>query len=71
LVTTRTRLNETRASANINDQLGGKDPDWAVERTAGGAPTLLVAVNPYTGLTRTDIDRVLEWLACLPTGPAT
>lgn len=47
----------------LDDQIGGKDHDWAAERTAGGAPTLLVAIDPYTGLTRADIDRVLDWLA--------
>src|SRR5690606_30817556 len=48
--------------ALLDDQIGGKDPMWAQQRTADGSPTLLIAVDPYKGLTRADIDQVLTWL---------
>lgn len=47
----------------LDDQIGGKDHDWAAQRTSRGAPTLLAAVDPHAGLTRATIDRVLGWLA--------
>jgi hypothetical protein len=37
------------------------DARWAQERTAGGAATLLVPVEPRVGLVQGDVDRVSEW----------
>ncbi|MEV0133670.1 HAD domain-containing protein [Dactylosporangium sp. NPDC050688] len=58
-----------RPVAVLDDAFGGKDPDHAHHRTRSGAPTLLVPVNPRTGLRRADIDAVRAWLHRLP-GPA-
>lgn len=57
-----------RPVAVLDDEHGGKDPALAAARTAQGLPTLLVAVDPFTGLRRPDIDLVLRWLRHLPTG---
>ena len=55
-----------RPVAVLNDEFGGKDPDQARDPSQAGAPTLLVPVNPGTGLRRADIDSVLAWLRHLP-----
>jgi len=52
-----------RPFAVLDDEVGGKDHHWAAERSRAGTPTLLVAVNPATGLRRADIDAVLAWLS--------
>ena len=57
-----------RPVAVLDDEFGGKDPLHACDRSRAGAPTLLVPVNPGTGLRRADIDTVLAWLRHLP-GP--
>lgn len=55
-----------RPVAVLDDAFGGKDPDHASHRTRNGAPTLLVPVNPRTGLRRADIDTIHAWLNRLP-----
>ncbi|MEV6932232.1 HAD domain-containing protein [Dactylosporangium sp. NPDC051485] len=52
----------TRPVAVLDDQFGGKDPDNARSRTRSGVPTLLVPVDPHTGLRRDHVDTVLTWL---------
>lgn len=54
-----------RPFAWLDDGFAGRDPHWAEDRTAAGAPTLLVPVDPFTGLTRADVDQVARWLAAL------
>ena len=54
-----------RPVAVLDDTFGGKDAAHAESRTHTGRPTLLVPVNPITGLRRTDVDTVLAWLARL------
>lgn len=54
-----------RPVAVLDDEFGGRDPYDAHQRTAEGIPTLLVPVNGYTGLRRTDIDQVHAWLDTL------
>jgi hypothetical protein len=57
-----------RPVAVLDDEFGGKDADHALYRSRAGAPTLIVPVNPGTGLCRADIDTVRAWLDHLP-GP--
>jgi hypothetical protein len=55
----------TRPFAWLDDDFGPRDPQWATHRTRHEAPTLLVPVDPYHGLTRQHVDTVLAWLATL------
>jgi hypothetical protein len=52
-----------RAVAVLDDEFSGKDLHTAEDRTADGIPTLLVPIDRYHGLRRSDIDTVLTWLA--------
>jgi hypothetical protein len=51
----------TRALAWIDDAHGAACEAWAVERSAGGAPTVLVTTEPAVGLTGSDVARLLAW----------
>ncbi|GIG86944.1 HAD domain-containing protein [Plantactinospora endophytica] len=61
----------TRPVAVLDDRFGGRDPDEAAERTARGRATLLVPVNPVTGLQRGHIAQVSHWLAQVTADPET
>ena len=47
-----------RALAWMDDLLGPEAESWAVTRSE---PTLLVPVDPWTGLERTHVDNLLAW----------
>lgn len=50
-----------RPLAWFDDMFEPGDFDWATKRTADGAPTLLVHINPRIGLSPADIDTVARW----------
>jgi len=51
-----------RPLAWIDDQLGGKEPAWAQDRSDAGIPTLIIQTDPGRGLERHHIDELLTWL---------
>ncbi|MFD8614551.1 HAD domain-containing protein [Streptomyces sp. NPDC059631] len=54
----------------IDDDFTGLDHGWAAERTAGGAPTLLVQPDPHLGLKPEHLTEVTKWVSQLPTARA-
>jgi hypothetical protein len=48
-----------RPAAWIDDNHTIAGQRWAAERPA---PTLLVSIDPMVGWTRSDVDRVLDWV---------
>ncbi len=56
-----------RALAWFDDEFKPADFEWAEKRTADGAPTLVVHIDPMHGIRRHDIDAVAEWAALLKT----
>lgn len=58
-----------RPLAWLDDHLGGKDHNWADDRTSDGIPTLLIETAHTRGLRREHIDILLVWLTAqkLPT----
>ncbi|MEE1750650.1 HAD domain-containing protein [Streptomyces sp. JV184] len=51
----------------IDDDFSSLDHIWAAERTAGGAPTLLVQPDPHLGLKPKHLTEVTNWVSQLPT----
>jgi hypothetical protein len=51
-----------RPAAWVDDNLGPEALAWAEQRRA---PTLLVAVDSATGLTRAAVEQLLDWARCL------
>lgn len=56
-----------RPAAWLDDALDAGCEEWARERSARGAPTLLVRTRPEVGLTRTERDTLHAWAAQLQT----
>ncbi|MFF1464896.1 HAD domain-containing protein [Streptomyces sp. NPDC058330] len=54
----------------IDDDFTSLDHAWAAERTARGAPTLLVQPDPHLGLQPEHLTEVAKWVAQLPTAHA-
>lgn len=50
----------------IDDDFTGLDHEWAAERTAGGAATLLVQPDSHLGLRPEHLTEVMTWLGRLP-----
>lgn len=60
-----------RALAWFDDEFKPADFEWAEKRTADGAPTLIVRIDPLHGIRQRDIDAVDEWATAIPrTTPA-
>ncbi|MFI7364908.1 hypothetical protein ACIBO4_22480, partial [Streptomyces sp. NPDC050149] len=51
----------------IDDDFTGLDHEWAAQRAAGGAATLLVQPDPQIGLQPAHLTVVTTWVAQLPT----
>ncbi len=47
----------------VDDELTGRDREWVAARH--GAPTLLLRIDPTTGLTDADVATVTGWLSAL------
>lgn len=54
-------IGDERPFAWLDDEFGPADHAWAAERTAQGAPTLLLACDPLVGMTRAHVDHALRW----------
>lgn len=54
-----------RALAWFDDEFTPADFEWAEKRTANGAATLLVHIDPVHGIRQADVDRVGEWARTL------
>jgi hypothetical protein len=59
-------VGDERPFAWLDDEFGPADLAWAAERTAEGAPTLLLACDPLVGMTRQHVEEALAWAAELP-----
>jgi len=51
-----------RPLAWVDDHFGGRDFNWAEDRSIEGIPTLLLQTNPSKGLQREHIDSMIIWL---------
>lgn len=58
-----------RPAAWVDDAFDARCDAWAAERTARGAPTILLRTDPAVGLTDDGVRVLLAWARALPPRP--